>query len=238
MLRIETCDSLRIEEFRMVTKDLISEIYRKLIAEGAAILEAVGWDGQEYPGDYPDDESFFQFRTEAMNLVRRSCGDRSDHYRAIQGLAADKTYGDNSFIMPRYLGVVRAAQRDFDSGLLFDIRSLIAAELLGDFLEQAGQLLREGYHVPAASLAGAVLEDSLRKLSTAKGIAVPDVTKIDVLNAELARAQVYDKLVQKRIIALADIRNNADHGHFDKFKKEDVEDFVKWLQRFAADYLK
>jgi hypothetical protein len=48
---------------------------------------------------------------------------------------------------------------------------------------------------------------------------------------------VYSKLVQKRITALADIRNNADHGHFDKFSSDDVEDMVKWLRRFTADYL-
>lgn len=222
----------------MATKDIISKRFSDLISEGDEILEAVGWDGQKYHGDYPGDEDFFRFRTEAMNIIRRSCGDQSDHYRALQDLAADKVYGDNSYIMPRYLGVVRAAQRDFDSGLLFDLRSLVAAELIGDFVEQAKQLLREGYYVPAASLAGAVLEDSLRKLCAAKDITVPHVTKIDALNSELARAQIYDKLVQKRITALADIRNNADHGHFDKFNKEDVEDFINWLGRFTADYLK
>ena len=57
------------------------------------------------------------------------------------------------------------------------------------------------------------------------------------LNADLARAAVYDKLVQKRITALADIRNNSDHGHFDKYTAEDVEDMIKWVKRFSADYL-
>jgi erythromycin esterase-like protein len=52
-----------------------------------------------------------------------------------------------------------------------------------------------------------------------------------------ANADVYDTLVQKRITALADIRNKADHAKFDKFTREDVEDMVKWLRRFAADYL-
>ena len=53
----------------------------------------------------------------------------------------------------------------------------------------------------------------------------------------MAKANVYDKLVQKRITALADIRSNADHGHFDKFRSEDTEDMVKWVKRFGADYL-
>jgi HEPN domain-containing protein len=135
------------------------------------------------------------------------------------------------------LGVLEAAQRDFAAGALFDMRALISAEILGDFVEQAEALLEAGYWHPAASLSGAVLEDTLRKLCAKRGVPVPDTTKIDRLNADLAKAGVYDKLVQKRITALADIRNNADHGHFDKFTKEDVDDFVKWLRRFSADYL-
>jgi hypothetical protein len=119
-----------------------------------------------------------------------------------------------------------------------DLRALVAAELIGDFTDQAEALVQEGYHVPAASLIGAVLEDALRKLCGVKSIPVPDKTKIDHLNAELARAGVYDKLIQKRITALADIRNNADHGHFDKFKREDVEDMVRWVRRFTADFLR
>jgi hypothetical protein len=135
------------------------------------------------------------------------------------------------------LGVVEAARHDFERGLLFDLRALINAELLGDFIEQAERLLKEDYYVPAASLAGAVLEDTLRKLCDKHSMPYPEKTTIDRLNSDLARAGICDKLVQKRITALADVRNNADHGKFDKFTREDVEDMVKWLRRFTADYL-
>jgi hypothetical protein len=152
-------------------------------------------------------------------------------------MAEEKDSAMHSFYFVHCYGVLEAASRDFEAGLLFDLRSLIAAELLGDFITQAETLLGAGYHHPAASLAGAVLEDTLRKLCEKHGVTIPDSPKIDRLNADLAKANVYDKLIQKRIIAIADIRNNADHGHFDRFKKEDVEDMVKWIRNFAADYL-
>jgi hypothetical protein len=139
--------------------------------------------------------------------------------------------------MPECLGVLKAALRDFEGGYVLDLRSLIVAEVLEDFLDQAEHLLKHGYHAPAASLYGAVLEDSLRTLCAAKEIHVPERTSIDRLNVELARAEVYNKHVQKRITALADIRNNADHGRFDQFKAEDVEDMLAWIKRFCADYL-
>jgi len=220
----------------MSAQDRATDSFRRLIEEGRRIVSASGWDGDNYRR-FPAANDYFRFRTEAMNLVRRTCGPDSDHYRELTRLAEAKELSTNSFYFVHCLGVLEAAQRDFDAGLLFDLRALIAADILGDFVEQAEQLLAVGYHVPAASLAGAIVEDLLRKLCEKHGVSVPASTKIDRLNADLAKASVYDKLVQKRITALADIRNNADHGHFDKFTREDVEDMVKWVKRFGADYL-
>jgi hypothetical protein len=221
----------------MDTQEIVRENFDRLIAEAREILSKCGWDGNEYER-WPGDNDYTRFRTEAMNLIRRSCGQDSDHYRELKRLADTKETSTNSRFFSHCFGVVEAAKRDFDSGLLFDMRRLISAEILGDFIEQAEVLLANGYHVPAASLAGAILEDTLRKLCDKHSIPIPTSTKIDSLNAELVRAGIYDKLVQKRITALADIRNNADHGHFEKFKVEDVEDMVKWVRSFTADYLK
>jgi len=224
----------------MTTYELVKEKFEKLTQEGKQIIGTAGWNGSasEYVNFNPSYDAYLRIRTEAMNLVRRSCGADSDHYRELKRLAESKDSANNGFFLIHCLGILEAAKRDFESGLLFDLRALIAAEVLGDFITQAEELVGAGYHVPAASLAGAVLEDVLRKLCEKHKIPLPDTTKIDRLNADLARANVYDKLIQKRITAIADIRNNADHGHFDKFKKEDVEDMVRWTRSFAADYLK
>ncbi|HXX20762.1 MAG TPA: hypothetical protein VEJ46_15265 [Candidatus Acidoferrum sp.] len=221
----------------MSTYELVKDRFQKLVDEGGQILKAARWDGREYY-QFPSSGDYLRFRTEAMNLVRRSCGEDSDHYRELKRLAEATDSANNSYYLAHCVGVVEAARSDFEAGLLFDLRSLITAEVLGDFIDQAQALISADYHVPAASLAGAVLEDTLRKLCDRHKIVLPARTKIDSLNAELARANVYDKLIQKRITAIADIRNNADHGRFDRFKKEDVEDMVKWIRGFAADYLK
>ena len=221
----------------MTVDQKIAEKFKALLAEGKAILQGAGWDGHEYHHKHPDDVSYVRFRTESLNLIKRACGESSDHYKELKRLAEDKHTALNSFYFKECYGAVEAASRDYEGGMLFEIRSMVTAEVLDDFLEQAEHLFSQGFHVPAASLAGAVLEDALRKLSEAKGIPVPDKTSIDKLSTELAKAGVYDKLVLKRIIGIADIRNNADHGHFDKFKKEDVEDMLKWVRRFSADFL-
>lgn len=210
--------------------------FEKLLKQGTTILAQSGFDGSEY-SRFPSDIDYRRFRAECLNLVKRVCGETSDHYLELKRLAEGTNTSTNSYYFKDCYGVLQAAHNDYDDGLLFDLRSLIAAEVLGDFLDQSENLVSQGYFVPAASLAGSVLEDTLRKLCETHNIEIPTKTKIDRLNADLARASIYNKLVQKRITALADIRNNADHGKFEEFSKEDVEDMVIWIRRFSTDYL-
>ena len=130
------------------------------------------------------------------------------------------------------------ADHDFSEDFLFDMWAMVRADLLGSFIEQAETLLNEGYYVPAASLTGAVLEDTLRKMCEQQNISYPEKTKIDLLNNLLAKAGVYNKLTQKEITAKADIRNNADHGKFNQFTESNVKDMVIWVQKFTSEHLK
>jgi hypothetical protein len=218
-------------------QDQILGEFKRLVEEGNQILHSAGWDGREYKRTFPGDVEYLKFRTSALNLTRRACGENSDHYRQLQQIAADKQNKDNPAYMHQCVGVVHAALEDFSRCLLFDLKALVAAELLGDFLDQAEHLVAEGYHVPAASLAGAVLEDGLRQLCLKHSIPVAAKTSIETMNMALAKATVYDRLVQKQITAFADLRNNADHGHFAKVLPQDVEDMVKWVRRFSSTYL-
>ena len=179
---------------------------------------------------------YAKFKTRSLNLIRRSFGIDDDHYKQLQklGETAEPEFAN----FPSCLGIVEAALYASQAGLLYDVKSLIAAELLGDFIDQADSLLAANYHVPAASLAGAILEDSLRKLWAKREWPVPAKTNINSLNTKLANADEYTLLTQKRITAYADIRNNADHGNYKEFEPSDVEDMVKWVRRFAEEHLK
>jgi hypothetical protein len=219
-----------------VKKKIISK-FDKLIEEGRKIFQECSYGGNIWYRP-PSDTDYLRWRTEALNLIKRVCGEDSAHYKQLLQIAEDdKTKNDSRYFSSCY-GIVEAAKRDFDDDFLADIKYLVRADLLDDFLSQAEMLLQEGYHSAAASLAGGVLEDTLRKLCDKKNISYPNKTKIDVLNISLAKKNVYDKLVQKEITAKADLRNNADHGHFDKIKQNDVDDMIKWIRRFVRDYMK
>lgn len=215
-------------------EEKIKQKFELLLKEGKGILQLSGWDGRRYR-HHPNDVDYHRWKIEALNLLRKACGEKSDYYQQLLYF----TKGDlntNSYYFKDCYGIVKGAQRDYLAGFVFDLKVLVEAELFDDFLSQANYLLKQGFYVPAASLTGAVLEDYLRKLCDRHNVSYDeDDTNINKLNSELRKKDVYSKLISKEIIAKADIRNNADHGKFEKFNNSDVKDMISWVRRFISD---
>jgi hypothetical protein len=144
------------------------------------------------------------------------------------------------------LGILEALRDDFDKGFLDDFAAKIEAELAADYMGQAESLLAEGQsgkfdHVPAAVLAGAVLERGLRTLceqnkvptTTAKG----ESKTLNPMIDQLRKAGVYNELKAKQLRSWADIRNKAAHGEFDEFNRKDVEQMIQGMTNSLADYI-
>lgn len=186
----------------------------------------MGDDGVDY-------ELAQQWGTNCLNVLSRVFGSESIHYKNFETLYPN--FDDYSPIT-QALGVIRAAKDDYEQGFLFDTRVLIEAEVFDDFLEQAEYLLDAGYYQPAAVVIGSVLEDGLRKLCTRHELPLSVKPKLDTMNADLAKQGAYNKLTQKRITALADIRNKAAHGEWDEFTKADVEDMLRGVRQFMETH--
>jgi hypothetical protein len=134
-------------------------------------------------------------------------------------------------------GILRAVREDIEGGYLKRVQALVSAEIFTDFVEMTEHLLEQGYKDPAASLVGAVLEDGLRKISAKNAVTVKAKEDISSLNKKLADAQVYNRLRQKKLQVWNDVRNNADHGKFSEYSKDDVKEMIKGVSDFLAQYL-
>lgn len=207
-------------------EEKILQKYKRLLEDTSRAIDSAGEDF------WPDMTTMMRVMTEAQNLIRSTCGEKSDHYINLKRL--NENFHPNN--ASQYKGIIEAAYNDHRDGFI-NINYFVRAEIFEDFLSMSEYLLDQGYYTPAASLAGGVLEDSLRKLCDKHDIPYPEKTKINSLNTDLAKAGVYNALVSKEIIAKSDIRNSADHGKFKEFKKEDVEEMIKWTRRFIIDYL-
>jgi hypothetical protein len=61
--------------------------------------------------------------------------------------------------------------------------------------------------------------------------------KLDKMNADLCKAGIYNMGWQKQITAWAERRNKAAHGDWSAYNADDVEDMIKGVNRFIAEYL-
>ena len=135
------------------------------------------------------------------------------------------------------IGILQAVLEDIEQGFIETIRQLITAEVFADLFDQATHLLKNGYKAPAASLAGAVLENGLRSIAVSQGVQVKASDDLSSLNQKLADKGVYSRLNQKKVHVWTDIRNDADHGHFDQLGDNDIDDFIKGAQSLLSDFL-
>ncbi len=135
------------------------------------------------------------------------------------------------------VGILRAALEDVEQGHLQTVQQLATAEVFSDFIDQADHLLQKSYVMPAASLAGAVLENGLRSLAERNDIVVKAHDGLSALNDKLRAKDVYNPLRQQQVAYWVKVRNAADHGRFDDFKEADVAELIRGVRGFMADYL-
>ncbi|MBZ0188431.1 MAG: hypothetical protein K8F91_19440 [Candidatus Obscuribacterales bacterium] len=198
--------------------------------------------GAEY---HNQDVAFEAYRTQASSLVQLVLPKTERFQQITSDFRALKSRSSSvEFINGTLIGL----QKDYDAGLLDDISEMIEAEIASDYMGQAMQLLGEGIagqydHVPAAVLAGAVLEDALRRLCQRQTPPIitekPDGSPktLDPLIADLQKANEFNKAKADMLRSWAKIRNYAAHGEFTEFKRTDVEALIIGVKSFIADYL-
>jgi uncharacterized coiled-coil protein SlyX len=184
--------------------------------------------------DVIDKELFTGWKVKVKNLLVTACGEKSQHFITFEKGETRGTMETNYSILKRLGAIFLAAKEDFEGGYLSSLKKLVQAEVFDTEIEQAKELLNSGYKLASAVIAGVVLETTLRDLC--ETISIPH-GKLDKMNAQLAKAGVYNKLQQKRITAIADIRNSAAHGKPDEFSENDVESMIRDVESFLLKYL-
>ncbi|EKT4466615.1 DUF4145 domain-containing protein [Pseudomonas putida] len=180
---------------------------------------------------YLDSEKLLNWGVKVTSLLERLGPEASTQLRMFAE-AEKPQYMDSTFdCFKRMKAVFLAVKEDFEGGYLISYRSLVQAEVFTSELDQARDQLNSGYRVPAAVIAGIVLETKLRDMCTP--LQIP-LGKLDKMNADLAKAQVYNSIQQKRITAIAGIRNSAAHGKPEEFTPADVQGMIDDVERFLA----
>lgn len=170
--------------------------------------------------------------TSVISLFRQVFGDSGIHTQNFQDKFNQFTgyYSDFESLV----ALLNAAREDYEGGYIFSIQGLVRAEVLGDALEQAEELLKKGYKDPACVLVGVSLESAVKHLATKNSV---PIGKLDRMNNDLAKLGAYNVAKQKQITAWADLRNKGAHGDWAAYSCADIVAMHTGVQQFVADFL-
>jgi len=220
----------------MKTDEIILTRINNLIELGENVLSTRRDPGPNIIGDDRVDSILaHQWVTSTQSLISNFFGEDSSHFKNFENVTTGTITYSN---VVRAFGVLKAVKYDFENGYLENYKKLIEAEVFDDFIEQSKYLLDSGYYQAAAVIAGCVLEDSLRKLCDKNEIEVTKRPSMETMNSNLAKKGIYNKFIQKKLTALADLRNKAAHGKWEEFNQDDVDDMIKQIAKFLTDYVK
>jgi hypothetical protein len=177
------------------------------------------------------------WQTQALRCLVDLAGPKHDYTQAFR----ESAMGQAIYTIEAGVELLEALRHDIENGYFIGFREMVHADLFSDFLDMAQYLLEDGgFKVPAAVMAGGVLEEHLRKLCQKHGISaeVNRQGKIEpksaaTMNDDLARDSVYTKTDQKLVLSWLGIRNDAAHAHYDNLILEKVGLMIQGIRHFV-----
>ncbi|MGP1397242.1 MAG: hypothetical protein ACTS3R_17190 [Inquilinaceae bacterium] len=158
---------------------------------------------------------------------------------ALRGLtiiiAGQENVGPSAAIdlMYQQFNIVRALQRRMQS-TLFDIKTLVHAEVLDDELQAAEELNRKGFQRGAGAIAGVVLEAHLAVVCEGHGLSPEKKSPtLSDLYGVLKSADVIDTATWRYIQHLGDLRNKCDHKKDTDPTKDEIGELVNGVRKIT-----
>ncbi len=195
------------------------------VLENASLAKKSG-KTNEYGSIEIDYVKMNSFRTCAKSFILSLFKQEHPYFTSFSDVTRDR-YSSN---LEAGVAIIENVKAEIINDWLSSIKGLVSAEIYSDFLDMAKHLLDRDYKDAAAVMIGGVLEEQLRQLCIKHGIPITQEKdgkvvplKADRLNSELAKAEVYNKLDQKNVTAQLDLRNNAAHGSYNQYDKNQVE---------------
>jgi len=209
----------------------IATAYQKWYSECLAMLSVI------LPGRVADFKSYYESPRPVKDLTHSTytIRDYLKGTRVTRGWEKEVVVDGNAAItlLHQQTVIVEAAEQRFESSL-FDIKSVVQADLFDSELDAAEELSKKGFVRGAGAISGVVLEGHL---ATVCGTHLVKITKakptLADYNDALKSNNVIDQATWRFIQHLGDIRNNCDHKKSSDPKKEDVHDLIAGVRKIS-----
>lgn len=183
-----------------------------------------------------------KFRASGVALLEELYGTQHQYYVDFLSQTSNR-YNIAGF--EQAAAIIEVVEHHVNNGWYESITGLVAGDVFSDFLDMADHLLDERYKDAAAVIAGSSLENHLKRLASKAGVpttvmdgssAKVQAKKVETINADLVKANVYDKNDQKQVTAWMGVRNDAAHGDYPKVDAGVVRVMIAWIRTFVSRY--
>ena len=214
----------------------------ELVAQAAAIITL----GEKVLGTETNDSrskslvnelKFHDFRISALSFFSRVFGEVSTYYQSFRTEVTHHT----SSRTRRGIGMLTAAKRELQGDWLETTSGVVSRKILMDMLRLARIQFDQNNYVAAAVITGAILEQQLRNLCLARGIAIHNeiqgkaVPKKGLqLTGEAYKKKLYDRQDNKAIISWFELCDAAAKGKTDSITSDLVKTMLNEMQAFLT----
>jgi len=215
----------------MKNKEELTAKVQAVITMGGKVLdtESKGFQQQTFVNE----QLFHDFRISGLSLLSRIFGISSEYYKSFKS----EVTSPGSSRTKRGLGILSAAAADLQGNWIETTGGAISSEILTDFLHMAKNHL-DGNNLPGvAVLAGAVLEEHLRRLCLANNISIINDRSASAaakkplqLSSEAYKKKIYDRNQYKKLISWLELCNSAD-----ELSGKKIEDMLVGIGEFLKE---
>lgn len=164
--------------------------------------------------------------TEAVNAVELAVPDYINAYRRRM-VTASQFLIPLPERVPVIASLLRSLLGDIDAGLVGTFKTKVQAETFDNFLDHAVAHRHRGRKDQAAVIAGAVFEDTVRKIHADKIGGVTTGKRLDGLITDLTQKGVITQEQSRQARTAAFVRTKASHAEWTEFSLDGVTDTIK-----------
>jgi hypothetical protein len=180
---------------------------------------------------------FHDFRISALSYLSRVFGEVSTYYQSFRTEVTHHTASRTR----RGIGMLTAARKELQGDWLETTTGGAFRDILLDLLRLAKIQYDQDNYMAAAVISGAILEQQLRNLCRARGIALHNelrgkaVAKKGLqLTGEAYKKKMYDRQDNKAIISWLELCDAAAKGKQDAFTSGQVKSMLGEMQAFLT----
>jgi hypothetical protein len=169
--------------------------------------------------------------------ILRLAPPNSTYHRQAKEVGEGRAHND--YKVEQLTAIAHALRADVEAGYVETIEQRARGEIFDDLLEMASAVSKTN-PAGAAILAGAVLEEHIRKMADAAGIRVAkasgDIVKFETLSQSLVEVGVISQPERKIIAGWYGQRTEATHGRFENVVNAEVPRMIDSVRRLLVEY--